>query len=442
MKAVPSILRRVSHSLVASWLVWSIAILGSLWWVVSHEVGEILDDELMESAQILSGLLAFDLDKLRTNGGQALSLPAAKHDERLIWQVLNARNEIVLRSHKAPDTALAPAGLSGFSDAAIAWRVYGLPLTEEDGWTLLVGQEAAERAEVSLELSQYTAATALTLGLVILLWLRLMLRREFAPLREFSEAVRAYDPLAAQACGLPPVEREELEPMRHAIDSLGSRLAQRIASERAFSAHAAHALRTPLAGLDAQLAIALHELPPAARPRIEKARQAATRLQRVVKALLVLFRSGSEPQWQTFLLADLTAALHFEGLAVQVAANDSLHADPDLLMAALTNLIENAAHHQASQVWIEVTHNQDVRADGRTDGHAHCHITLRDNGSGIAPERLAELQQALQRQDYARLSGLGLMLADMVARAHGGRLLLAGDARGCITILEIARPDL
>lgn len=31
MKAVPSILRRVSHSLVASWLVWSIAILGSLW---------------------------------------------------------------------------------------------------------------------------------------------------------------------------------------------------------------------------------------------------------------------------------------------------------------------------------------------------------------------------------------------------------------------------
>lgn len=434
MKPLPSILKRLTRSLVVSWLIWNIAILGSLWWVVSHEVDEILDDELMESAQILSGLLSLDIDRLRARNGQALTLPAPNHNERLIWQIVDAHGVLVLRSHKAPDTPLAPPSLRGFSATNPAWRIYGQGLADGAEWTLLVGQDMAERDEISAEVSQYTAATALAIGLVILLWLRLVLRREFAPLREFSETVRAYDPLGGRIDTLPPANREEIEPMQHAIHTLGSRLAQRLASERAFSAHAAHALRTPLAGLDTQLAIALREVTPEACPRIEKARQAATRLQRVVKALLVLFRSGSEPQYQDFELSELTSALHFDGVSVQVAANDHLRADPDLLMAALTNLIENAAHHQASQMGIEVTHNP--------DGHPSCHITLRDNGSGIPPERLAELQQALQQQDYSRLSGLGLMLADMVARAHGGRLRLASDGLGCTTILEIAQPGL
>ena len=64
-----------------------------------------------------------------------------------------------------------------------------------------------------------------------------------------------------------------------------------MAHERAFTAHAAHALRTPLAGMDAQLAVALREAPLALQPRLQRVREASGRLQRVLAALLTLFRS-------------------------------------------------------------------------------------------------------------------------------------------------------
>ena len=80
--------------------------------------------------------------------------------------------------------------------------------------------------------------------------------------------------------------------MHDAISALGERLARRVANERAFSAHAAHALRTPLAGIDTQLAVAQREAPASLQPRLARVREAAGRLTRVVSALLALFRSG------------------------------------------------------------------------------------------------------------------------------------------------------
>ncbi|MBK9362956.1 MAG: hypothetical protein IPM99_18555 [Rubrivivax sp.] len=60
--------------------------------------------------------------------------------------------------------------------------------------------------------------------------------------------------------------------MHDAIEALGERLARRVANERAFGAHSAHALRTPLAGIDLQLAVAEREAPPALQPRLARAR--------------------------------------------------------------------------------------------------------------------------------------------------------------------------
>jgi len=48
-----------------------------------------------------------------------------------------------------------------------------------------------------------------------------------------------------------------------------------VAAERAFNAHAAHALRTPLAGLDAQIAVALREAPEPLQGRLERIRAGA-----------------------------------------------------------------------------------------------------------------------------------------------------------------------
>src|SRR6185295_5326482 len=110
-------------------------------------------------------------------------------------------------------------------------------------------------------------------------WLRRRVARELEPLQRLSQRLEGHEPLDGLAT-LGPAERRELAPVHAAIDALGARLARRVAHERAFTAHAAHALRTPLAGIDAQLAVALREAPPALAPRLQRVRAAAGRLQR------------------------------------------------------------------------------------------------------------------------------------------------------------------
>jgi nitrogen-specific signal transduction histidine kinase len=65
-------------------------------------------------------------------------------------------------------------------------------------------------------------------------------------------------------------------------------------------------------------------------------------------------------------------------------------------------------------------------------------VRLEDDGPGVPAERRIALQQALDAQAYEGRMGLGLMLADMVARSHGGRLLLPPTAAGFAAELHLA----
>ena len=199
---------------------------------------------------------------------------------------------------------------------------------------------------------------------------------------------------------------------------------QRVTQERAFTAHAAHALRTPLAGIDAQLAVALREAPPGLQPRLQRVRDATTRLQRVVVGLLTLFRSGVELQRVPLNLQALVERLAPEGLAVRVQAPYALSGDADLLTAALLNLLDNAQRHGAHEVLLSTPAPEVLR--------------LQDDGEGADAQRRQGWQQALDSQDYQGRTGLGLMLADLVARAHGGRVHLPDTATGFAVDMQLA----
>lgn len=415
MTSGSSIRGRLSRAVATTALGWAVAAFGLVWGVVHWQIDAALDDALQESAEIVYGVLQAQGPALVS--GQGGSLPAPPHDERLVWQLVDADGRVAWRSHRAPAQPLAPAGSGHWTTPGLPdWHVYRL--SAAGGATLMVAQPHAARRRTELQAGLAAAACALLAGLASAFWLRRRTARELQPLEQLSRDVAAYQPLAPGAV-LPPAARDELVPLRDAVTGLGERLARLLASERAFSAHAAHALRTPLAGMDAQLALAQRQAAPEVAERIGRARGAAARLGRVVTALLALFRSGDEPPLQPVDLAGLARALPSDGITVAVHGQAVALADPDLLAAALANLLDNAARHGAARVEVQAI------VEG---GEAVLH--LRDDGPGADDTLLVELRAALEDGVPSQRLGLGLLLAHRIAAAQGGRLVLERGRAG------------
>jgi len=410
----PSIGGRLSAALLWWALVWGVVVSLAVGYAAQHEVDELLDESLQATAMVLARALELSIN------GAPDSAPLPSSDEgEFAWQLVNGGDKVLRRSANAPVQPLQRVHTAGLADVP-GWRVFGVA-TGSEGRMLYVAHTHAERFEAQAEVVQSAVLAALSIGLLGHAWLRLRVRRELEPLEGLSERLARHDPLARRG-GLGPPERAELAPVHRAIDELGERLARRVAHERAFASHAAHALRTPLAGMEAQLAVAQREVPPAVQPRLQRVRDASGRLQRVVRALLDLFRVGAEMRRSDVDLKALLAHLPIEGLAVH-AEPATLHADPDLLAAALANLLDNAQHYGAKAVDVSQP------APGT--------LRLHDDGRGATPERRRELQAALDAQDYEEHTGLGLMLADLVARAHGGTLTLPEVAQGFAVELRL-----
>jgi signal transduction histidine kinase len=417
----PSIQRRLSKALLWFGITTGLTLSVVLWLVVRHEMDELMDQGLRESAEIIYGVMA--------NTPTPQSAPnyweiAPGHDEKVIWQVVSATDhQVVRRSHKAPDTPLAPYSPKDFFDAPNGqWRVVTLRFHQNPTTYLLVAQPTGERIQTSTESAVLALLSTLLVGWGSVLVLSRTTRRELQPLRDLTQAVRRYDPLSPETQPEPP-NLEELTPISEAINDLGHRLALRVNRERSFAAHAAHALRTPLAGIDAQLALALRELPESQRPRVLRAREASQRLAHVVKALLVMFRSGTEPNWQVFSLSNVLRAVPTPGLVCEVQGSDALNGDPDLLSAVVANLLDNATRHGATHVTLH----------SGADEHFN-RLLVVDNGAGCPASELQRLRVLLGDQRYSGEGGshgLGLVLADIVMRAHlGGVRLPEPPARG------------
>ena len=422
MKAQASIRGGVLRSQLVWSLLGGLALAGALWLSVQSEVDELLDDSLSSAAELLIGPMLESLPPPSSRPADGRTLPR-EAGPRFIWQLVRHDSvaSVLAGASGAPGRPLVSTPAAGFTDVP-GWRVYGRALGL-DGRMLYVAQSHQERAEVKLE----TITTVLLAGLPLLalglLWSNLRLRQELQPLQALSSRLATFDPLQPGA-SLGRTNCTELQPVHAAVDALVARLAQRITLERAFSAHAAHALRTPLAGIEVQLAVAQREAPAPLQPRLQRVRAAASRLQHVVVALLAMFRSGAKIERRAIDLGALAAGLAVHGLQLRLQPGAPLAGDADLVSAALINLLDNAQRHGAQVVTLSAPRPGWLR--------------VQDDGSGVAPERRHALQAALAAQDYESATGLGLMLADLVARAHGGRLLLPAEpGAGFTAVLDL-----
>ena len=225
---------------------------------------------------------------------------------------------------------------------------------------------------------------------------------------------------------LPPSE-DEIRRLGLTLNAMLDRLHAGMERERRFVADASHELRGPLAVLKGELEVALRvnhtqrEWQNAATSAIEEADRVIT----LAEELLILARAhhGQLPLEPTVALAgDLLeqaaqpfrAPAEHAGREVAVADPGSrrLYGDVVRIRQALEILVDNALRHGAGAITLT--------ADER-DGWLELHVI--DRGPGFPEDFLPRAFDRFARADSARTrggSGLGLSIADTIARAHGG----------------------
>ena len=413
--------RRLRRQLLLSLLcLWLLGGAGAFW-ALHDEIGEVLDSSLEETAQ---RLLTLPEVALAVSDDQAFVAAFGAHEEHVVYQVFDGGGGLRLRSHLAPRAPLAPPGAVGLAERG-DYRV--LSMRHPDARRVVhVAETIAHRREVMWESLPWLLVPLLAV-LPLAAWvLHRVLRAGF---RTLEPALAAMDGSAAPRLQPLPLAGtpQELQPLLSGMNLLIERVRMLVDAERSFAARTAHELRTPLAAARAQaqrlqqqgLASGAPEL---AEPALALVRQ-LDRITALASRLLQLARIESGVAWQredvelgllARMVVDEFAESRLGGrLSLQVDADaGTVSGDADALGIALRNLVDNALRHGGEQ--------GRVRVEALADG-----LRVRDDGPGVPPGELARLVRPFERgATAAEGSGLGLAMADRVARQSGAELRL------------------
>jgi two-component system sensor histidine kinase QseC len=441
-----SIRRRLVLLVLASiMLVWGVAVVMS-YRQATREVGLWEQARLAELAQML-GLL--DSASLMTLASARIDLreeekggePGASildDDDTLprdaFFQVRAPDGTVLaaspeLHALEAWDLPMPPA--SGARDVTLAGQLYHTFTLRETapGRTVRVFELANTRSDlVSGVASRLAGPTLIALPvLALLVWLSI--GWSLAPLQMLSAAIRSRDinRMEPVDIGRTPLE---VRPLVEAINQMLARLHRALELERAFTADAAHELKSPLAAIKVQAQVALAE-PDIALQRLamERVVQGVDRSARLAEQLLLLARLDVQEKLPTeplrpaaiakdALLANQRNAQH-KHINVKLVGDmlAEIDAEPVLIGILLDNLLDNAIKYGRAGGNVEVAVR---RADERVQ------VSVRDDGPGVAPDDLARLTNRFFRAtgNQATGSGLGLSIAARIAEHFGASLEL------------------
>lgn len=389
---------------------------------------ELFDSALQETAQRILPLAVADVLGSDDEGVARRQAEVRAHEELLTYAVRDGQGRFLLLSHDADPSVFPPSGGGGFSQSA-THRFY---------------EEVALRGSVRITVAEplaHRTATArriqLGLGLPLLVFLPLSLlaivlgtRAGLAPLRRFRERLAArgaHDLSRVPADDLPT----EIAPLADTLDGLLGRLAAAFEAERSFAAHAAHELRTPLAGAIAQLQRLKAETDdPGARSRAADIEATLKRLTKLSERLLQLARAEGG-RLRLDRVADLRPVARIENDTLSRAAGAervtlvlppepvTSDLDPDVFAIVYRNLVENALRHGRDGAPVHVS----LSPEGV--------LKVANDGPVVPADALARLTDRFERAGtLAEGSGLGLAIVAAIAARIGGRLVLESPRPG------------
>jgi two-component system heavy metal sensor histidine kinase CusS len=309
-----------------------------------------------------------------------------------------------------------------------------------------VVQVAQDRSADERFRKQFGALLALALGLGLIastLVAVTVTRRGLRPLADMTRSLEQVRPAHLSERIEPAEWPRELQPVVTAFDGMLDRLEYSFTRLSQFSADLAHELRTPIGNMlgEAQVALTRERSSEEYRSVIESTAAECERLSAIIDNLLFLARAESAEQQTERSLFNGRATLEKIANFYQTAAEDrhvniectgegQIFADPALFNRAVGNLIDNALRFTTDGGSIHVS-------IGTRDGGTE--VSVRDTGSGIAPEHLPRVFDRFYRGDRSRSSagtGLGLALVKSIVDLHGGAARIESESgRGTTVIL-------
>ena len=434
----PSLNRRLVLRLLAGIvLVWCAAA-GWLAWRSLHEVDEIFDQMLVRTAASVFAVMPDDV--ARVGAVRLPDKPLLDSDDtaqRPAIVLRDARGELLVESAELPLLRFDP-GDAHFHSVVHddrRWRVFQRWDAQHRYW-VQVGAPLDERDELLRKLLAPALLALLALLVLVPPIVFAGLRSGLKPLRQLARGLSAStDPAAALLTDARvPVE---LAPFTEAIDKLVDRLRLSLEHERRFTADAAHELRHPLAALRLELdLVGRGDDVPARTQHLQRAQEALDRMQRLVAQLLLLARveklAELDDAGPLRLVSVAEAALRDASeraaarsieLSLDNDGNDFVLGSRSLLDILVQNLLDNALRHAPE-------HGQvNVRVGGRDE---QVTLEVNDDGSGFADAAVARLGERFHRPEgsVGEGSGLGLSIAQAIARLHHGELAFGRSALG------------
>jgi signal transduction histidine kinase len=257
-----------------------------------------------------------------------------------------------------------------------------------------------------------------------------------APLSAFAKAAETFS-LDNAAAALPERGPEEIRSVARALNAMRGRITTLVDDRTKMLAAISHDLRTPITRMRLRTEFIEDDT-----SRNQMLRD-LDQMRAMLDSVLSFLRNDGqlEPMTPTDIATSLQLiADQFADIGHQVSyrgpAHATVNARPDDLHRAVTNLVDNAVRF-AGEVTIILTDATDTVT-----------IDVEDDGPGLSATQKIAMLQPFVRGDDARTMdqasgfGLGLSIAQAVARAHGGAFSLHDRApQGLIARIKLPRPN-
>ena len=448
-------MRKVAYSLrrrLLGWLLVSTAIIGCV--ALADTYREAVNTANIVSDRVLSGsaLAIAERVVVAENGTLEVDIPyvalemlTSAAQDRVFYRVDGPNGQFLTGYQNLPSVDGLQGDSPRYMDGVFRGepiRIAGLRRFASTGinsvpFTVTVAETTIARSRLARAIILRSALRLLLmiLGAAAIVWVAVTI--SLRPLYRLSEAIGERSP-----DDLHPIRQSvpvEVENLVETVNSFMVRLQSALDALRHFTGNASHQLRTPLAIIRTQLALAARaQTLEEAKAAAKKGDASVAHAEHILAQLLRMANidAAGSGEKQSLITVDLVSLAQSVTADFVPSAADAdidlgfeevepatVEAEPLLLRELLGNLISNAIAYagRGSEITVRVR---------KIDGRAR--LEVEDNGIGIPAEKRAVVRQRFARGEgnVAPGAGLGLAIVEEIATLFKAELVLEDGAGG------------